>query len=326
MEAKMIITKDMTLQEIIEIPCFEKMQGNFVSTAMGDWMQDKKDMTLTALQEKNPTWFCEDILKGLNRLREIAESGMEYVCSLETGASLIHMPAKEKKYREYAILMAGGAYGAVCTMIEAMPVAAKLNELGIDCFCVNYRTASKKSFLKGLMPQPLDDLAAAWKYIKTHENEFGLEAEKYIAGGFSAGGHLCAMWGTAHKGARSYKIPNPKLLLLAYPLITTENLNGPIAAIIRTGMFGAASGKKKCREYSADLHIDENYPPVYFVCAKDDDTVPAKDSNDMEKALSVSKINRIIERVDQGGHGFGLGTACDANGWVERAVDFLKGI
>ena len=40
-----------------------------------------------------------------------------------TGCHLIYLPADKKKYDFYAILMAGGGYGAVCTMVEALPVA-----------------------------------------------------------------------------------------------------------------------------------------------------------------------------------------------------------
>ena len=132
----MEITKDMTLRKIMELPCFAQMQGQFVSTSMGDWFQDKYDLTLPQLQEQNPTWFHEDLLYGLHRLQEVACEKEQYVYEVREGVKLIHLPALEKKYTTYVILMAGGAYGAVCTLGEALPVAAKLNELGMDCFCL----------------------------------------------------------------------------------------------------------------------------------------------------------------------------------------------
>ncbi len=321
----MDITKDMTLREILTIPCFAQMQGQFVATAMGDWFKDKYDLTLPQLQEQNPTWFHGDILYGLNRLQEVALEMKQYVYSVEEGVHLIHLPAKDKKFDSFAILMAGGAYGCVCTMVESLPVAARLNELGMDCFCLNYRTATKSSFLKGLLPQPMDDLASAWKFTKDNEARFGVNAENYIAGGFSAGGHLAAMWGTPHRGARAYGIPNPKLLMLVYPLVSMENLHGPGAAMIGTGMFGAGFGKKNVQDYAAHRHVDEGYPSVYLVQALDDDTVPIQDSYDMESALKEAIVRHSIEHADSGGHGFGLGSATSANGWVERALQFMDG-
>lgn len=321
----MEITKDMTLRKIMELPCFAQMQGQFVSTSMGDWFQDKYDLTLPQLQQQNPTWFHEDLLYGLNRLQEVASEKEQYVYEAHEGVRLIHLPAKKKKYDTCAILMAGGAYGAVCTLGESLPVAARLNELRMDCFCLNYRTATKSSFLKGLMPQPMEDLASAWKFIKTNEARFGVNAENYIVGGFSAGGHLAAMWGTPHRGARAYGIPNPKLLMLVYPLISMENLHGPGATMIGTGMFGAGFGKKKVQDYAAHRHVDEDYPSVYLVQAEDDDTVPIHDSYDMETALKASNVRHSIERPVSGGHGFGLGSATPAKGWVEQALHFMDG-
>lgn len=321
----MKITEDMTLGNIAQMPEFSQMRGKFVSSAMGDWMKDKYELTLPQLQAQNPTWFYKDLLFGLNRLLEVAENGKQYVYAVADGVDLIHLPAKVKRYDTYAILMAGGAYGCVCTLVEALPVAAKLNELGMDCFCLNYRTASKASFLKGLMPQPLEDLAAAWKFIQRSQSAFGLAAEDYIVGGFSAGGHLSAMWGTANLGARSYGLPDPKLLLLGYPLITMEELRGPAAAMIGTGMFGIGFGKEKVRQYAANRHVDPLYPPVYLVQAENDDTVPIAQAEIMEAALLKAGVRHRIERAASGGHGFGLGSATPANGWVERALQFLKG-
>lgn len=194
----------------------------------------------------------------------------------------------------------------------------------MDCFCLNYRTANKVSFLKGLMPKPLDDLAAAWNYIRERERQFGVCAENYIVGGFSAGGHLSAMWGTPHRGARSYDIPNPKALLLAYPLIGLENISGSAAAILKTGMLGMGSGQKKALEYTASRHVDGEYPAVYLVQALDDDTVPKQDAKDLQAALVAANIRHQMEGVASGGHGFGLGSATPADGWVERAVSFME--
>lgn len=316
--------KEMTLAEILDQPCFAQMEGQFISCAAGDWFREKRQLTLEQLQEQNPTWNCEDVIYGLNRLQEVATGGNQYVYPVGDGAHLMYLPAKKKRYETYAILNAGGAYGAVCTMVESLPVAAKLNELGMDCFCLNYRTANKVSFLKGLMPKPLDDLAAAWNYIRERERQFGVCAENYIVGGFSAGGHLSAMWGTPHRGARSYGIPNPKALLLAYPLVGLEHLQEPAAELIRTGMLGIGYTQEMVLEYSASHHVDGEYPAVYLVQALDDDTVPKQDVKDLQAALVAANIRHQMERGASGGHGFGLGSATPADGWVERAVSFME--
>ena len=318
----MEFTKDTRIKDILDLPCFRQMNGQFIASSAGDWFCGKGELSLDELQRQNPTWYWEDVAYGLRRLQKIALGGEQYVYPVREGVCLIHLPAENRKYQEYAILNAGGAYGAVCTMVESLPVAAKLNELGMDCFCLNYRTATKDSFARGLMPKPLEDLAMAWKTIKSKEMLFDLNAERYFVGGFSAGGHLAAMWGTENHGARHFDIPNPEALLLAYPLIGLENLAGPAAQLLRTGLLGVNYAQEKLAEYTASRQIGACYPPVYLVQAEDDDTVPKQDAADMETALNKAGIPHCMERVPAGGHGFGLGTATDAGGWVSRALSF----
>jgi acetyl esterase/lipase len=325
-EDQQMITKDMCLRQIAELPEFAPMRDQFIASRAGDSMHDKYDLTLFELQEKNPTWFWKDLLFGIARLYTIATDRKQYVYNIERDVSLVHMPANNKTTQTYAILMAGGAYGAVCTMVEAMPVAAKLNELGMDCFCLNYRTATADDLTNGLMPKPLEDVATAWRFIKENEATFGLRAEDYLAGGFSAGGHLAAMWGTPNQGARSYGLPNPKLLLLAYPVINRETMDGPTAKLIGEYMFGANYNQNQVREYAANHHVDADYPPVFLVQAMDDDVVPIEQSYCMENALQKAKIPHLIEHPATGGHGFGLGSATPATGWPERELAFMETI
>ena len=320
----MEFTKSTRLKDILNLPCFRQMNGQFIASSTGDWFHGKGEVSLAELQQQNPTWYWEDVAYGLTRLQEIALGTEQYVYPVSEGTCLIHLPAKNRGYEDYAILNAGGAYGAVCTMVEALPTAAKLNELGMDCFCLNYHTATRDSFAEGLMPKPLEDLAQAWKFIKSRETQFRLEAENYIVGGFSAGGHLTAMWGAENHGARHFGIPDPQALLLAYPLIGLENLSGPAAQLLRSGLLGSHSGEDEIAEYTASRQVGSGYPPVYLILSEDDPTVPKQDALDMEAALTKAEIPHRIERVSSGGHGFGLGTATAANGWISRALDFVE--
>ncbi len=320
----MHFTKETCLGDITHLLCFEQMRGQFVFSSEGDWLRGKENLTLAALQEQNPTWYWRDIAFGLERLREVAQTTKQYVYSLPDGGGIIYLPAKVRKFHTWAILSAGGAYGAVCTLAESLPVAARLNELGMDCFCLNYRTATRDSFMDGLMPKPMEDLAQAWKYIENRETQFRLDAEDYIVGGFSAGGHLAAMWGTENHGARSFGIPNPRALLLAYPLVGLENLDGTVGHFLRTGLLGADAGEEKVVAFSAYRQITTGYPPVYLIQAEDDNTVPKRDSLDMEEALNKENVSHCIERIPRGGHGFGLGSATVASGWVNRALGFVE--
>lgn len=332
----MKITKDTKLKDINNAPEFLQARGHLVSGGVDMFSGESGELTLEELQQKHPTWDYRDMIYGLERFQIISGTGGQVVYPVYSDEEvrkdphlaqvrLIHLPANGKPTGYYAILLAGGAYGAVCTMVESLPVAARLNELGVPCFCLNYRTAVQESFVTGLMPKPLDDLAAAWRFIKAHQEAFGIIAENYIVGGFSAGGHTAALWGTKHLGFRKYGLPAPVMLLLGYPLITLQNLKpGPVTDYIKLGLFGTGYSEDDVRRYAVDLHVDTAYPKMYLVQSLDDDTVPAKDSEDFTAALEKAGVGFRMERPASGGHGFGLGSATPANGWVERALSFLS--
>lgn len=292
----------------------------------GTFFQDNRNLTLAQLQEKNPTWFAGDILYGLQRLE-----GPYQVCPVYEGGDarlesvkLIWLPAERKTHSTFVILLAGGAYGAVCTMVESLPVAARLNELGYDCFCLNYRTAAPESFARGLLPEPLDDLAAAWRYIQRRQEAFGVDPANYAVAGFSAGGHVASLWGTSHLGARKYGIPQPRCLILGYPLITMEHVpDGPRKTFMCRGMFGENYTGADIARYDASRHIDADYPPVYLARCADDPAVSLRDGDGMKAVLGE---RCVIRQAETGGHGFGLGSHTALRGWAEEAARWLENL
>lgn len=328
-----MFSKCTKLQDIEK--AFPEAKGSFISG--GDFFTgENTKITLQELQDKHPTWFTGDILYGLERLGELAKSKEKYIYSVYSDdlisqdprlekVKLFYLPAKKKKYDTYAILSAGGAYGAVCTMVESLPVAAKLNDIGITCFCLNYRVADEKSFPKGLMPDPIDDLAAAINFIRKNNTKFDVDPENYIAGGFSAGGHLTSQWGTPHLGAAKYKLPPAKALVLVYPLITIENVpDGPVKDLLCKGMFGTGYTLDDIRLYDASLHIDDSYPKTYIVRAEDDITIAETGIEKLISKLEKHNITCRLEQSTSGGHGFGLGSATPLKNWVEHAISFMN--
>lgn len=336
----MNVTKDTTLRELNEAPELAVCRDALISG--GNYFYgETADLSLQSLQDRFGTWNAADMVYGVTRLLQVLRSGEPTVSSVYSGAEIAEEPRKaqaklfflpapepvRKKGNPFVLLTSGGAYGAVCTLSESLPVAAKLNELGYDCFCLNYRTAVPEDIEHGLFPKPLDDLAAACAYIKTHETDFGVDAGCYIAGGFSAGGHLAAMWGTEHLGARHYGLPQPKALLLDYPLISMDTMpDSPVKTFMLNMMFGEPHDRAAEEDYQIHAHIDRSYPPVFHVQAKDDTTVLPINASLMKAALEQMDIPYRLELLEEGGHGFGLGSGTKAAGWVERAMDFIKGI
>ena len=325
----MEINVNTTVQEIVDMTAFKPMRNAFVGAA-GDWMNViSGKWTIEEITSKCPTWHYGDILLGIQRLAEVAETGHEYVFDIYSEeeikddpalsqVKLIYHPAKHRTFDTYALLFSGGGYGAVCTLVESMPVAARLNELGITAFSLNYRTASKDNAKDGLMPKPVDDVARAIRFIEEH---FGISAGSLIIGGFSAGGHLAALWGTRYA---EYGLPKPKMLMLDYPLISLENFPEPVKHMFAAGLLGEKWQEEDALTMAVDRFVTEDFPKTYLVTALDDTTVPTKDSQDLEAALVEHNVPHLFERVANGGHGFGLGSVTDAAGWVDRAIGYME--
>lgn len=329
-----MITEQTKLKEIYEMDSIQEAREYLIGNGTRLILENKND-TLAEFQEKHPTWYAKDLAYGLNRLTAVASEEQEYLFSIysreeidrepeKEDVKLFYFPAKEgKRGKKFVILLAGGGYQAVCSMVEAMPVAAKLNDMGITAFCLNYRVGQR-----GILPKPLEDLAAAYQFLAAHKEQFGIEPEHYAVGGFSAGGHAAACWGTKCVGSFQYNLPASELLLLAYPAITMENRCKSLPPeqweSFLDIVVGDSRSRENCETYCVNRQVDSHYPPVYLVQARDDDMIPEQDSDYLIEALEKQKVPWRAERPATGGHGFGLGSATPAAGWVERAVRFWE--
>ena len=331
----MTIDEKLTVRELYTDNILIPMRGNWISSVNDQWIKQAMDKSLSDIHNQNLTWAVQDMLKGINRTLDIASSGRQFVFPVyaeaeickhpeKAQAKLIYFPAETKQEEHFILLLAGGGYGAVCSLPEAIPAAAELNSFGYSCFCLNYRTASQESFEKGLMPKPLEDIAAALNFISGHSRLFCVNPEKYFLGGFSAGGHAAAMWGTAHRGARFYSLPQAKGLLLAYPMISSSVFpESPMTVWIKQGMYGRDYTETDEQSYAVDRHIDPEYPSVYLVRAADDITVAADHHLKLIRALNREGVPVCLEEADHGGHDFGTGSDTLLKGWLQRAVEFL---
>ncbi len=312
-----------------------------------------ENTTLGDIQQKNPSWNAADMAYGLNRLQHCCKEREQVLYNVYTPDEIVACPSKEcvkiiffpaennttvgqnispskemdkNQDGRFVILAAGGAYGAVCSMTEAFPAAAKLNELGISVFCLNYRVGGPAP----LFPHPMEDLAAAYTWIWQHAEQFGVNPVHYAVGGFSAGGHLAATCGLGKSVYLKSGCLKPELLLLVYPLVavwdTIEGYPEAIQRLMLGGYLGEGYTRECCAPYEIVENADESYPPTYLVQAEDDGTVPIWNSERLYEKLASCHVNCRYERHKKAGHGFGLGSGTEAAGWVERAVDFWKGL
>lgn len=320
---------DCSLRDLKKYHPFEEM-GKYINYApgvIGFLMGGTKICNL----DKNG-WNVNSIVKGLERLEEAASADN---CFFRVYTDAECADDKRKKdvvgmflpktadcgEKPFIVICAGGAYTGVCTAVEGFPVAAEFNKLGYDAFVITYRVGGK-----GLLPLPLDDLASAVRYIFANRESFGV-SDEYVVSGFSAGGNLCALWGTDNKGWPHYGLKKPKAMMPVYSIVSSRHFSdNSVLKFCLKAMYGNNPSDALVEEYDVDKHMSENYPPCYIVCGSNDSCVPPANSEYLKECLDGLGIPAVLEEGANAEHGFGDGTDTDVEGWPVRADEFISSL
>lgn len=291
------------------------------------------ELSPARMQELQPTWPAESMVRGLKNLVSSMGRGgqlisvyQEVECAddpQKDDVHLMYLPAiTSDPAKPVVFLCAGGAYQCVCSLVEALPVAAQLNELGYACFVLNYRCGCDPC-----LPKPLDDLAAAINLVQSNREEFGLSSDRYVVSGFSAGANVTALWGTEGVGWAKHGTASPEALFLMYPFVTFDTAEQAAGGrAFAKLMIGSHATDADIAAYDVAKLFTSAYPPCYIAHAEDDDTVPAENSVLLKGLLDESGTPAMLELVEKGGHGWGDGEGTDAAGWPMRAVAWLESL
>lgn len=222
---------------------------------------------------------------------------------------------RDGKIHKCAIICPGGGYGMVCSSIEGVPIARKLNELGISALIVYYRVRKKAHF-----PNPQDDLARAVREIHEKSGDYHLDMSDYSIWGSSAGGHLVGTFGTSTMGYKKYHLPKPGALILIYPVTSLEK--EITHAGTRKYLIGKDASHEEELRRSVYTNVDKDFPPTFVWCGDADSTVPKVNTELMVQVLEKNNVeheSRIYPGVE---HGVGPATGTAAEGWIDEAVRF----
>ncbi|MGN0998470.1 MAG: alpha/beta hydrolase [Faecousia sp.] len=223
---------------------------------------------------------------------------------------------RDGKKHPFAVVCPGGGYSMVCSFLEGVPYANRLNEQGYSAFVLYYRCRKKARY-----PAPMEDLARALRDILNRAEELNLETEGYSIWGSSAGGHLAASFGTETMGYSRFGLPKPGALILCYPVIT---MGARTHKGSRNNLLGSDPAEALTELTSVEKQITANYPPTFVWCGDTDRTVDPENSRMLSGELEKNGIpHRFVEYpgVD---HGVGLGNGLACEKWFEESVAFWE--
>ncbi|MDK6028831.1 alpha/beta hydrolase [Ignisphaera sp. 4213-co] len=248
--------------------------------------------------------------------------------------------------RRPAVIVCPGGGLMYTSNREAEPVAAVFLSRGYHAFVLRYTTADMG--VKKVYPDILYDLAKTVAIVRSKADEWGVDANKMVIVGFSAGGLLAAMYSTqwhrdwlAESLGVSKNLLKPNAVVLAYPagldFVTMYNIFrggvGPGAEVFHTMaslMLGSEEFTlEKLREISPVTYVDSNTPPTFIWTTADDSVVPVESILSYAHALAANKVPFELHVFASGVHGLSLAdkttarTSDQINPHVAKWIDLV---
>lgn len=205
---------------------------------------------------------------------------------------------KSKKALPAVVYFTGG--GWVEGNVEGqIPNPAWFRDQGIIGICADYRVKKRH----GTSPlECIEDAKSAIRYVREHAKELGIDPEKIIAAGGSAGGHIAAC--TFLEGGEA----------------VSENLrvsSKPNALVLHNPVLGEGFGSdffKEHPEFSPIMHVKKGWPPTVLSNGTKDNTTPHASAIKFEKLMKDSGNSCMLITIENAGH------SCD---WPVSNPNFL---
>ena len=229
------------------------------------------------------------------------------------------------------IICPGGGYELLSADAEGIAMAERMEAAGYSPFVLFYRVKPNQ------YPEPQKDLALAAKYIRANADVLGIDPNRVMFMGSSAGGHLCASVAALHKEVEAELMQNLEkekpALAEKYQGISVRPdcvcLNYPVISFVKEAhepSFQALTGGAEAlrEKLSVELLVDGSYPKTYVWACEDDDQVPVSNTIRMGEALQKSGVSCRMRTFPTGLHGCGLAYGTSAEGWIDDMLDFMN--
>jgi acetyl esterase len=187
------------------------------------------------------------------------------------------------------------------TTAQSAGWARRASREGMVGIAPDYRTTSRWPGISATAA--VADARAALRWAQDHAEELGIDPERIVVGGSSAGGHL-ALWTGITKnppGIPDDEAPlfKPAALLLTCPAVDTSRATG-----MRGDRFKATMPDFNPDSYSPLQNLDAKMPPVFLVHGDADVTVPYAHAVALHAALTASGNECEFVTVPGGTHKF----------------------
>jgi acetyl esterase/lipase len=192
----------------------------------------------------------------------------------------------------FVFFFGGGWNGG--TVEQFAPHAQYFASLGMVCFRADYRVKNRQ----GTSPfESLKDAKSAMRYIRANARELGVDPNRIVASGGSAGGHLAAATavidGFNETGEDISVSCVPNALVLFNPVFD----NGP-------GGYGYERIGERYKDFSPLHNIKEGMPPAVVFLGTEDRLIPVETAQYFKTVMEKVGSRCELFLYEGEGHGF----------------------
>ena len=202
------------------------------------------------------------------------------------------------------VILPGGGYRNCCPH-EGENYAQLFNTYGMNAFVINYRV------YPNLFPLPLLDARRAVRFVRAHAEKFGIDKDKVLIMGSSAGGHLAALLSTYFApidGESVDEIDNedflPNAQILCYPVISSDESISHKSSYLH--LLGEDRYDQR-EKFSPELLVSQKTPKAFIFHTATDTTVNVCNAYRYVEALANNAVSQELHVFAKGGHGTALG-------------------
>jgi endo-1,4-beta-xylanase len=225
---------------------------------------------------------------------------VQSVVNIHNPSIEVHLAPADKANGAAIIVAAGGGNQTCNVGGEGIDIAEWLNGLGVHAFVERYRLRPY-----GSATDALADTQRAFRVVRAHAKEWGVDPHRVGIMGFSAGGEQAA-WVTL-----KFDEGNPQ----ASDPIDHESCRPNFAVLVYAGWR------------QMDLsNVPKNAPPTFLTSAGIDDAFHARQTVEFYDALFDAKIPVELHIYAHGGHGGGISPrkGIPFGTWPKRFEDWAK--
>lgn len=177
---------------------------------------------------------------------------------------------------------------------QFFPHCAYLASRGMVAMAAEYRVGGRH---KVEPKECLKDARSAMRWVRTRAGKLGIDPDRLLAGGGSAGGHLAACLGTteafSEDGEDTSVSTRPAAMVLFNP-------------VLYVGPDGVAHERFKAywQKLSPLCNVSAETPPAVLFFGRDDETTPPSVAQQFKERMEADGVRCDLHIYEGQGHGF----------------------